>query len=209
MMESPRSYAPHPRPIGLWPIQQQTDTSSVVASAAIEQIEEEETAVETVTSLLVADAAAEAAAQAEAYAESCAARTREARRHTAQAEAVLQQVMTLVESNVLSGATAQQALLEAEQDVVSAQEALTNAEAAEVRAREVAINAEAEAQVAEGMAFAAEAHSREIEQSQVLRSTLFNDLDTVEEIAADEEEMETLKLPGVRRMQAVQPGETA
>jgi hypothetical protein len=120
----------------------------------VEEIDEEEEALETVTAMIIADAAAIAAAEAEALAEASSARTREARSAALAADRALGTVRMAVRNGILVGDEAAAALNVAEHDATHAHAVLADAEAAEDRARTTAMNAEAEAEVAEGMAFA-------------------------------------------------------
>lgn len=173
----------------------------------VTEVEEDEELVETVTSMLIADAAAEAAAQAEAFAEASAARTRAARRRANQADSILRQIKLTIERGILTGNQAESALLEAERDVTNAQAVLANAEAAEAHAMEMATNAEAEAEVAEDMAFAVDTRNQDIERTRQQHSGLFGDLAIVsDEDDEYEDEEETAEMPG---MQGVRPREMA
>ncbi len=123
-------------------------------AAQVEEIDEEEETLETVASMIIADAAAIAAAEAEALAEASSARTREAHSAALAADRALGTVRMAVRNGVLVGDEAAAALKVAERDATHAHAVLADAEAAEERARTTAMNAEAEAEVAEGMAFA-------------------------------------------------------
>lgn len=170
----------------------------------VTKIEEDEELVETVTSMLIAEAAAEAAAQAEAFAEASAARTREVRRRANQADSILQQIILMVNRGILTGKQAEVALLEAERDVAYAQAALADAEATEARAMETAMNAEAEAEVAENMAFSVDIRNQDIERTRPQNSVLFSDLGIDNDEYEDEEE--TTEMPSI---QGVRPREMA
>ncbi len=120
----------------------------------IEQINEEEETVATVTAKIIADAAASAAADAEARAEASSRKTREARDEVQQAEKALANIRLAIEQGRITGEEATQDVKNAERRAVEARRRVLEAEAMEEYAVRAAMDAEAEAEVTEGMAFA-------------------------------------------------------
>lgn len=178
------------------------------ADMAVEQIVEEEESVESIVSLIIADAAAAAAAEAEALAEASSARTREAQILARQADQAVKELRLALERDVLKGDEAEAALRDAEAQATHAHAALADAEAVEEQARIVAMNAEAEAEVAEGMALAANEQStseehtmQHLHQRQVhaeIASDFPQDLDDKLSEASGSDDEDTLEVPIVR-----------
>ncbi len=129
--------------------------ANVADIADIADIAEEEELLETVTSMIIADAAAEAAAEAEARAEACSVRAREARERARLAKQQVARVRAEIRDGTLTGEEAAHTLQQAQQEANRAHTIQIEAEAAEERALKAAINTEAEAEVTEGMSFAA------------------------------------------------------
>lgn len=187
--------------------------------ARVEEIDEDERALEAVTAMIIAEAAGIAAAEAEALAEASSARTREARVAAQDADRFLKQIKSAIHTGTLKGEEASAALRHAEQEVTRAHAALADAEAAEERALQAARNAEAEAEVAEGMALSAdmrEVHEEHLHEEQIPTSSaeeyeqkqyeaLFDtEIDSAEQSHSSEvkseqaDDDETVELPTVR-----------
>ena len=186
------------------------DTDDVVASsehpsplevARVEEIEEEEDALETVAAMIIADAAGVVAARAEATAEACSVRTREAGVLALKADQALEAVRVAIGQQRLSGEGAEVALKAAEREATHAHAVLADAELAEERALNAAMNAEAEAEVAEGMAFSASSlDERDEKRRDETASVSSNTAPTsdAEKGEDDDDDEETLKFPAIR-----------
>lgn len=120
----------------------------------VEEIEDEEEHLETVVSMIIAEAAAAAAAEAEALAEASSAHTRDALLAVQEAEKGVERIRTAIREGSIVGDEAEATLCDAEQKLIHVHAVLADAEQAEKQALNTAMNAEAEAEVAEGMAFA-------------------------------------------------------
>ncbi len=171
--------------------------------AQVEEIEEEEENLETVTAMIIADAAGIAAARAEAVAEACSARTREARALALKADQALEAVRMAIRKQKLSGEGADVALKAAEREATHAHAVLADAEVAEERAMNAAMNAEAEAEVAEGMAFAASSRDERDEkrrENASVQSASYNTAHTsgAEQDGDDDDDEDTLEVPVIR-----------
>lgn len=164
------------------------------------EIVEEEEMVEALAAQSIAQIAAERAASAEAIAEASSVQTREAHRLMQEAEATLGQVRLAIRSGSLSGAEADLALQNAENELTRASAFLADAEAAEEHALNNAMNAEAEAEVAEGMAYAAS--ERELEDVQ---EAPLPDISTMENGPAEEDDDE---LDATLKIRVVHPPES-
>ncbi len=164
-----------------------------IQDGEIAALEVEEEIVDALAARSVAEIAAERAASAEAIAEASSAQTREARRRVQEAEAALGQVRLAIRSGALSGAEADLALRNAEDELTRALAFLADAEANEEQAVNNAMNAEAEAEVAEGMSYAAT--ERELEDLEKLdRASTEVEVAESAPIEVDDEDS-TIKIP--------------
>ena len=181
-------------------IAQPAQDSPLTPAVENTEIEEEEEMVEALAAKSIAEIAAERAASAEAIAEASSVQTREAHRRVQEVEAVLGQVRLAIRSGSLSGAEAELALQNAENELTRASAFLADAEATEEQALNNAMNAEAEAEVAEGMAYAAS--ERELEDVQ---EAPLPDLSTTENGPAEEDDDE---LDATQKIRVVHPPES-
>ncbi len=141
----------------------ETETPTIEDAPPLEEIAEidrEEEALEaTVSASITADAQRESE-RVEAYAEASGARAQEARALVERVSLMVDMVVAAIDSGILTGTNADEALAAAEQEMSSAQAVLTALDIITERADSYSAQVEARAEVSEGMSYASEENWR-------------------------------------------------
>jgi hypothetical protein len=129
---------------------------NLAADPSLEQIDREEEVLEAAVSASINNAAQRRSEQVEAYAEASGARAQEARALVERVSMMVDMVVSAIDSGILTGDNADEAMAAAEQEMSSAQAVLTALEIITERADSYSAETEATAEVSAGMSYASE-----------------------------------------------------